>query len=152
MKSLILNGHLLPVSPAEKERLEQNAQLHRRYSALEFKILECTDETLVVRIVQEKSQHENYFDAKRLVEIVHEMFDSVAGNRAVRARPIPFDPPPTHVVTPDWIKKKVTDSGLKGRQLSHDLGVDLNTINAYKNGLKPLSGVVKAMFFYYFRS
>jgi hypothetical protein len=36
------------------------------------------------------------------------------------------------------------------KPLSVELGIDANTISAYKSGLKPLSGPVKAAFFYYF--
>lgn len=43
------------------------------------------------------------------------------------------------------LKKK-----LKNRTIAHELGVDENTISAYIGGKKPLSGVVKAMFWYYF--
>lgn len=38
----------------------------------------------------------------------------------------------------------------KIKDIAHDLGLDANTVSAYIGGKKPLSGVVKAMFWYYF--
>ncbi len=129
--------------------LEQRAELHLRYSSIEFKVLECTPDRLVVRIVQYKSHAGNYFDQKRMVEIVRETFGDLGYWTEVLARPIPYVPSPPEIVTPEWIKKKMADRGLKVKQMSHDLGVDANTLSAYKNGVKPLSGVVRAMFYYY---
>lgn len=56
----------------------------------------------------------------------------------------------TYVVTPGWIQAKMDAAGIKVKDLSAALGVDAATISAYKNGVKPLSGVVRAMFYYYF--
>jgi DNA-binding Xre family transcriptional regulator len=148
--NLVKNVNLLGLSPENLALLEQRAQLHRRYSSIEFKVLECTPEKVVVRVVQDKSHAGNYFDQKRLVEIVRETFADLGGWSTVLARPIPYEPPPTEVVTPDWIKKKMDERGIKVKDLSAALGVDAATISAYKNGVKPLSGVVRAMFYYYF--
>ncbi len=47
-------------------------------------------------------------------------------------------------------QKKALESGRKIKDIAHDLGVDAAMVTAYKNGVRPLSGVVKAMFYYYF--
>jgi hypothetical protein len=148
--SFVKNGHLLGLSPENLALLEKRAELHRRYSSIEFKVLDCSPEKITVRVVQSKSHAGVYFDQKRLVEIVRETFADLGGWSAVFARPIPYDPPPTDVVTPEWIREKIAASGLNMKELSHRLGVDANTLIAYKNGLKPLSGVVRAMFFHFF--
>jgi len=103
---LVKNVNLLGFSPENLALLEQRAQLHRRYSSLEFKVLECTTDKLVVRVVQDKSHAGNYFDQKRLVEIVRETFADLGAWSTVLARPIPYQPPVTEVVTTAWIKKK----------------------------------------------
>lgn len=151
MQDLVKNAAALDFNPEQLQILESRAHLHRRYSSIEFKILEADATHIVVRITQDKSFTGNYFDTKRLVEIAHETFDDLANGRAVHARPVPYQIPPTNVVTSDWIKKKVQESGKKIKEISHELGVDANTISAYKNGSKPLSGVVQAMFYYYFQ-
>lgn len=147
---LVKNVNLLGLSPEKLALLEQRAQLHQRFSSIEFKVLECTPEKLVVRVVQEKSHAGNYFDQKRLVEIVRETFADLGGWVTVQARPIPYVPPGPDVVTPEWIQDRMKGGGVKVKDLAAALGVDANTISAYKNGVKPLSGVVRAMFYYYF--
>lgn len=53
-------------------------------------------------------------------------------------------------MTPEWIQARMDAAGIKVKDLSAALGVDAATISAYKNGVKPLSGVVRAMFYYFF--
>jgi DNA-binding Xre family transcriptional regulator len=146
----VKNEKLLGLSPENLALLEKRAELHRRFSAIEFKVLECTAEKLVVRVVQEKSQAGNYFDQKRLVEIVRETFGDLGAWPTVQARPIPYTPPGPDVVTPEWIQNRMKARGVKVKDLAAALGVDANTISAYKNGVKPLSAPVKAMFYYFF--
>lgn len=104
--NIVLNAEKLNLDAAGLEMLAKRAELHRRFSAIEFKVLEKTADTVVVRIVQEKSFHGNYFDAKRLVEIAHETFDDLLPGLKVLPRPIPYKPSPPDIVTSDWVKKK----------------------------------------------
>lgn len=147
--TFIKNEHLLDLAPDKLETLRQRAALHRRYSSIDFKVLECTPEKLVIRVRQGKSNAENYFDSKRLAEIGKETFGDLGAWKAVHAGTMPYQLPPPHVVDFEWIQEKMRERGLKVKDVSRDLGVDSHTISAYKNGLKPLSGVVKAMFYYY---
>jgi DNA-binding Xre family transcriptional regulator len=146
----VKNAKILGLSPENLALLEKRAEMHRRYSSIEFKVLECAAGKLVVRVVQEKSHAGNYFDQKRLVEIVRETFADLGAWAPLQARPIPYVPPGPDVVTPEWIQNRMKARGVKVKDLAAALGVDANTVSAYKNGVKPLSGVVRAMFYYYF--
>lgn len=106
MKPLVVNAHFLKLKPDKMAVLEKRAELHRRFSSIEFKVLECKDGKLVVRVVQDKSHAGNYFDQKRLVEIVRETFGDLGAWSEVLARPIPYQPSPPAVVDSGWIKKK----------------------------------------------
>ena len=106
MKPLIANAHLLDLPADKMQVLKNRAELHRRFSSIEFKILKCSPEKLVVRIVQSKSHAENYFDQKRLVEIVRETFSDLHPWATILARPIEYKSSPPDIVTADWIKKK----------------------------------------------
>ena len=151
MKTLVKNATTLGLTPEQFQTLDTRAQLHRRYASLEFKVTDATPEAVTVLIAQEKNHAGNYFDVKRLIEIAHETFDDLVAPRRVHVRPVPYQPSPTEVVTADWIKNKVLESGKKIKEIAHDLGIDAASVTAYKNGIKPLSGIVKAMFYYYFR-
>ena len=150
MKTLVKNATSLGLTPEQFQTLEARAQLHRRYSSIEFKVKQATPNHITVLIAQDKSHAGNYFDAKRLIEIAHETFDDLAGGRSLHVHPVPYQPAPPEVVTPDWIKKKIQEHGLKVKQVADDLGIDPASVSAFKNGVKPISGVVRAAFFYYF--
>lgn len=143
---------MIGLTPEQFQVLDTRAQLHRRYSALEFRVTDATPETVTVLIAQDKSHAGNYFDVKRLVEIAHETFDDLLSGRRLHVRPVPYKASPVEDVTPEWIKKKLLESGKKIKELANDLGIDAANVTSYKNGVKPLSGVVKAMFYYYFES
>lgn len=150
--TLIKNEHLLNLPQGELETLRTRAELHRRYSSIEFKVISCKDDTLTLRVVQDKSHAGNYFDAKRLVEIAKETFGGLGDWKRINAGPIPYNPPAPDAVTPEWIQERMQLHGLKPKAVSDETGIDRNTITAYKNGLKPLSGVVRAFWYFYFKS
>jgi len=149
--TFIKNEHLLTgLSDFDLNTLRTRAELHRRYSNIDIKIISCSPEKLVLSIRQGKPFNGNVFDTKRLVEIGKEFVQGVGVPNTVHVGAQPYNPPPPEAVTPEWIRKKMHEHGLKVKDVSHALGVDSHTISAYKNGLKPLSGVVRAMFYYYF--
>lgn len=147
--TFVKNEHLLNLTPDSLETLRARAELHRRYSNIEFKVIESTPDKLVISVRQGKSNAENYFDAKRLVEIGKETFGDLGAWATIHAGPMPYQVPPPDMVTAQWIQEKMRERGLKVKDVSRALGVDSHTVSAYKNGLKSLSGVVKAMFYYY---
>lgn len=130
--------------------LQERADLHLRYSSIDFKVLEAGSGKIVVRIRQGKSHAGNYFDNKRLSEIGKELFEGLGAWNIV-TRPFPYQPLPTDVVTAKWISEKIEAADIKIKDLSVALGIDANTISAYKSGLKPLTAPVKAAFYYYFK-
>ena len=144
--------NLLQLSDSDLELLEKRAELHRRFSSIEFKILEASDKKIVIRVTQDKSHAGNYFDNKRLSEIGKELFDGIQTSASIITRPIPYAVSPTEVVTPEWIRDQFEKTGISLKTAGYELGVDPNTLSAYKSGLKPLSGITKATLFYFFES
>jgi hypothetical protein len=148
--ALIKSINLLKLSELDFELLEKRAELHRRFSSIEFKILEASEQKIVIRVTQDKSHAGNYFDNKRLSEIGKELFDGIQIGAAIITRPIPYVVSPTEVVTPEWIRDQFEKHNISLKQAGVELGVDPNTLSAYKSGLKPLSGITKAALYYYF--
>lgn len=151
--ALIKSINLLQnLSESDLQLLNTRAELHKRYSSIEFKILEASDKKIVVRVTQDKSHAGNYFDNKRLSEIGKELFDGIQTGAAIVTRPIPYVESPTEVVTPEWIGNQFERTGISLKEAGAALGVDPNTLSAYKGRLKPLSGITKAALYYYFTS
>lgn len=129
--------------------LEARAAAHLRFSSIDFKELEASADKIVLRIRQGKSHAANYFDNKRLSEIGKELFEGITDVKII-TRPLPYQPAPTDVVTAKWIAAQMEQRSIKIKDLAQALGIDPNTVSAYKNGLKPLTAPVKAAFYYYF--
>jgi len=150
--ALIKSINLLQnLSESDLVILEKRAELHKRFSSIEFKILEASEKKIVIRVTQDKSHAGNYFDNKRLSEIGKEMFDGIQTGAAIITRPIPYVESPTEVVTAEWIREQFERTGIRLKEAGYDLGVDPNTLSAYRSGLKPLSGITKAALYYYFK-
>lgn len=140
---------LLGISPSQVETLQHRAAQHMRFSSIDFKVLEVGPEAVAIRIRQGASHAGNYFDAKRLIEITHETFDDLLPKgMQIRTRPIPYRPSPPDVVTREWLQEQRGQR--KTKDIAHDLGIDANMVSAYIGGQRPLSNVVRAMFYYYF--
>lgn len=150
----IKNIELLALAPESLQVLEHRAALHSRYSAIDFKVLEVKESlrgVVVIRIRQGKSHTANYFDAKRLAEIVHETFDDLfPPGTQIQCRPLPYRPSPPDVVDAAWLQQHRGQTPIK--TIAHDLGIDPNNVSSYFSGNKPLSGVMRAAFYWYFQT
>jgi len=148
MSHIVKNIELLGLSPDQLATLAHRAEQHRRFSAIEFKVVEVKPDSVVLLIRQEKSHAGNYFPVKRLLEILRETFGDLVGDRKIEPRPYPYKPSPPDVVDAAWLQARRGQRPIK--DIAHDLGVDANMVSGYVGGKRPLSGVVRAMFYYYF--
>lgn len=146
--NFVKNAELLGLPDAQLATLALRAEQHRRFAAIDFKVLEARPNAVVIRVRQTRSHAENYFPVKRLVEILHETFDDLLDGRRIEARPIPYRPSPPDVVDAAWLQQRRGQRPIK--DIAHDLGLDANNVSALIRGIKPLSGVTRAMFYYYF--
>lgn len=150
MAHIVKNAENLGLSPAQLDTLGTRAALHRRYSNIDFKVVEVRPDAVVLLIRQGRSHAGNYFSVKRLIEILHETFGDLVSGRKIEPRPYAYAPAPPEVVTAEWLAQQRVGSKKKTKDIAHDLGLDPNVVSAYISGKKPLSGVVRAMFYYYF--
>lgn len=148
MRHLVKNAELLGLTAAQLDTLQQRAELHRRYSSIDFKVIEARPDAVVIRIRQTASHAQNYFDTKRLVEILKETFGDLVSGRKIEPRPYTFRPAAPDVVDAAWLQRQRGQTPIK--EIAKDLGMDPNLVSGYIAGNRPLSGVVRAMFYYYF--
>lgn len=139
------------LTPDQKDLLDKKVEIQSRFAAITFKVMKQDDREIILQVKQDQSFHQNQFDDKRLREITHETFDEFLqpGQKlhvSIKAK----QTAPCDVVTAAWIQQKQLDLGIKNKDIVRDTGIDKTTVSAYVGGLKPLSGVVKALFYYYF--
>lgn len=99
------------------QTLQTRAELHRRYSNIEFKVVEVKPGSVVLLVRQGRSHAENYFPVKRLIEILHKTFDDLLGGRKIEPRPYAYDPAPPEDVTAEWLAQQRDASKKKLRTL-----------------------------------
>lgn len=143
------NIHRLNFSEADQIKLEKAAGLHKRYSNIEFKLLEVKPGELIVRVTQGKHLSENYADDKRLRAIAKELFQPFFDGK-IHVHAIPYKEHFTAVVTPEWLSSKLHQYQLRIIDIESITGLDKTNISAWVNGKRPMSQIVKAMFFFLF--
>lgn len=151
--ALIKNLHLLDSFPEETlSKMEHAALQHHRYSNITFKIISKGNDGINIEIRQGKSPSENYFNAKRLVEITKETFGPLLADIKLKVGTQPYTPPVVDVVDPDWINKEMFQTGTKLKDIAKDTGIDYTNLSAMVNGKREISQVMKALFYFYFKA
>lgn len=132
--------------------LEYAANLHLRHSNISFKIISyLPEEGLTVKVEQGKSMAENYLSAERLREETKFLFDRFLMN-AIHVHANPYIPSPVEVVTPKWITDHMLLYKIKVKDISLSTGIDKTNISAWINEKRPMSQIVKALFFNFFKT
>lgn len=137
--------------PLEKHNdLDQAANLHLRYSNIEFKIIGIDGRDISIRATQRKHASENYADAATLVKRTRELFQPFLPGYLIYTHPITFKLSVVEVVTPEWINVKMLQKKIRIKDIATDTGIDKTNLSAWINGVRPMSQPVKAMFYFYF--
>ncbi len=140
------------VSKEQYKDLQDNVDLHLRFSSIDFEILQINDELVLIRTTQDKSFVGVYFTGKRLYEITMETFKEVLSPRQIRVHTFPFLLSPCDKITPKLVMSIMGTFKIKNKEFETAFGVHKTTISAWVNDLRPMSQPVKAMFYYYFIS
>jgi hypothetical protein len=144
-------GRLSGILPeAAIAKLEAAAALHLRHSNITFKIVDVSDTEIHVRAEQGKTLAENYATTHTLVTRTRELFGNFLPDRTVYTHPVAYSTPIVEVVDPEWLKEKMLTKGVKIKDIVTDTGIDKSNISAWVNGIRPMTQIVKAMFYFYF--
>jgi hypothetical protein len=145
------NVHLLnDFREADIDKMEHAALQHKRYSNIEFKIVEYSPRKVIIQIAQGKNAGGNYFDKKRLIEIVHETYDRFFKDKKVHVHPIEYVQSQANSVDSKWINDQMLQSGIKLKDMVDDTGIDKTQLSSLISGNRPLSQPMKALFWFYF--
>lgn len=153
--STIKNIHKISplLSESDLSKLEAGAAQHKRYSNIEFKVLDVDqdpDKRLYLKVNQGKHLSENYQDLKGLVKLTKDLFARFFLDYSIHVHPTPFIQPKPNVVTSEWIEKRMLETGTRIVDMEKQTGIPKASLSAWINSKKPMSNIVKAMFYYYF--
>jgi len=145
-------NRLTDFSAADITRMELAASIHKQSDNIEFKIVTYDHEKVIIQVVQGKNLTGVYHSLKRLIEIVHEIFDRFFPDKKVLVHPIPFNDSPVNKVTINWINKQLQETNTKLKHIERETGISKIALHDILSGKTALSQEVKAFFYYYFLS
>ncbi len=155
MENIVKNIHLLNLTNGDRESLEFGAKLHKRHSGLTFKIVSATEERTTIRAVQNKNASEKYLDKNSLIEKTRTFFNSFSDKvkfENIIVHPVPYEDHAINIITPDYLKKELQKRGIRIKDVQIATGLETSSISAWVNGVRPMSNIVKAMFYFYLKS
>ena len=143
-------SEVLPVEVLVK--LDEGAGLHRRFSNIEFRVIDVDDESRMLTIQTKQGKHvaENFADEKMLIKQTKDLFSPALKGWKIYVQATAHKESPVTLVDPAWIQKKMDETGAVLKDLESDMGIEKSNISPWLSGAKPLSQVAKAMFYYYF--
>ncbi|WP_207533209.1 XRE family transcriptional regulator [Desertivirga arenae] len=141
------------ISDQEISQLNKAANTHKKFSNIVFEIEQADEGELAVLVEQEQNSSGNYANQRTLIKRAHEVFDKVVpGSIKLNVKAQEYFESPTAKVTPQWIEQQMLDKEVRIKQIAFDTGINKSDISAWINGIKPMSQIVKALFYYYFNS
>ncbi len=150
-KLLGTKAYLEDFSKEDKDMMEHAALVHRQFNNITFKILEVEKKKITIQVTQDKNEKENYFPAKRLIEIVHETYDRFFKGWKVMVHPKAYIKSPVEQVDHAWVNKLMLEKGVKLKEIAKDTGISPAQLSVIING-GVISQPMKALFYYYFES
>jgi hypothetical protein len=134
------------------KNLDDAAALHLRQSNIVFTVIDLTDDVLSIETEQGKTSG-NYAKYRTLISRTHEVFNKyLPSGVKLHVQPREYVESPSQVVTPDWISKQMLEKEVKIKQIAFDTDIDRKDISGWVTGERNMSRIVKAMFYFYFRS
>ena len=155
MENSIKNIHLLHLENNNKELLELGAKLYKRHSNITFKVISFTDGKKIIRVVQGKNSTEKYLDKKSLIEKTKSFFNSFSDNikfENIIVNAIVYEDHVINTITPDYLKKELQKRNIRIKDVQIATGLETSNISAWVNGTRPMSNIVRAMFYFLLKS
>jgi hypothetical protein len=134
------------------KELDAAAAVHLKQSSIEFTILSLENNTLTVDTEQGKTSG-NYANFKTLIKRTGEVFNKyLPSGYQLHVNAKEFEESPAMIVNPAWIDRKMQEKEVRIKQIAFDTGLDRKDISGWVTGERTMSQIVKAMFYFYFKS
>ncbi|MBK7694095.1 MAG: hypothetical protein IPI30_07190 [Saprospiraceae bacterium] len=106
----------------------------------------------MIRAEQFKTSNAKYFSRSRIVEIVHETFDSALAPRTIRVHPLTYIQNPCDIINDKYLHDLTGKLKISNKEFERAFGIHKNEISKWINGSKPMGKMVRALFYYYLLS
>lgn len=144
----------LGLSETAKERLEAGAKLMKRYANITFKVVSYDNDELILKVKQGKNYTEKYATKNELIEKAKDLFSEFSNEfnpKKITVGAVPYTFPKSDQITPEYLKKEIQRLKIRIKDIHEDTGIEVSNLSAWVNGIRPMSNIVKNMFYYYFK-
>jgi hypothetical protein len=146
------NLDLLSIEEEKKKRLKTFARAYRQNARIFIDVISFKDNQLVVRVEQKELVGERLLNHKELIDRVKKMFkDEIPDDWKLIVSAVDSNTNDIEAISPDWIKRRMHNLGLKAKHVSNRIGIDRSTISSILTGEKELTKWHKATFYYFFK-
>ena len=157
MENIIKNIHKIESFLGEEKsyQIEQFALMYRRYARIGFKVMafDETEKKLIVKVRQEKKpDNENYRTEKELHEKGKELFSKFFDGFTIHVDAKPYTETSAEIITPEYLKAELNKRQIRIKDINTATGLEMSNLSAWVNGTRPMSNIVKNMFYYYLKS
>jgi len=128
------------------KKLSQSISNYGRMGIV-IEILEMDDKEARVKVVQKHSPNGYFLNQKQLVERVKEVFEHTGLKTKVYPVVYKID---VNEVTPEWIKSKMDEFGIKRKDIIRQLDLDISSLSLMLKGQRKMNKMVRSAFYYYF--
>ncbi|WP_342327611.1 hypothetical protein [Pedobacter sp. FW305-3-2-15-E-R2A2] len=138
------------LTPDAIVRVQNEASNYLKQDNLFFTVLSYEQEGLTVKVEQDRPLTEKIYTFDELVFIAKDLFGRYIINE-VFAHPHPYVESPAEVVNGKWVQLHMNHYEIRLKNVAFQTGIDKTNLSAWINEKRPMSRIVKAMFFNFFK-
>ena len=138
-------------NPEYTERIVNSSDLLRRHARIFVYFVDSDETSITIKAIQKENPNGNYLNSKELAARIKETFGKYT-DKKIHARPTPYNPSPTEVVTPKYVLDLMREHKVSKKSLPHALGVSLTEMSEVIQGDRPMGRWTKAALYYFFKT
>lgn len=145
----------LELSEEQRKRLEAGAVLYKRHANITFLVVSYKNNHLTVKVKQEKNYTGKYATKNELIEKAKKLFSEFSTDfqpEKITVGAVPYTFPKSDQITPEYLKKELQKRSIRIKDIHEDTGIEVSNLSAWINDTRPMSKIVKNMFYFYLLS
>lgn len=138
----------------DKEFITTASRMYKQNARIFFRVHEYNEkkQDVTVKVWQERNNTSKYLSVVELIDRTKDLFNTLPDNVRLHVHARTFLAYGIDTVSLDWIKEQMDIHKLKQVDLVDYLNVPKSTVSEWLGGVKELTNIHKAMFFYLFKS
>lgn len=139
----------------QAEQLENYAVQHDKFFKISFKIIliDPKKKELLISAKQGKHGFKNpYLTAGEIIGKTKKLFSEYFPQYHLKVSTTEYHSPKSEEITPQKLQTLIQHHKIKIKNIHTDTGLEISNLSAWINGTRPMSNIVKNMFYYYFKS